>query len=99
MKQVVWKFPLTNGETQIFRMPKGAQILDVQVQYETFVLWALVDPRIPYEDRTLVRLNTGDIVPDMEYYRHISTLQFRGDVSHFFIKYKDDELPWRHIPG
>ena len=43
--KVVWKFPLPlqGGSTPVV-MPWGAQVLTAQLQHDTIMLWAAVDP-------------------------------------------------------
>lgn len=50
MDQTIWKYPLRVKETETFLMPRGAEILTIQVQNETPCIWALVDPNETYQD-------------------------------------------------
>lgn len=61
MKQI-WKFPL-HPDVIAYDMPAGAKILTVQVQDDTPVLWALVNPLAPKEPRQIRFIPTGQ---DME---------------------------------
>lgn len=42
MKKQIWKYPLTEPNTIALVMPKGAEILTVQMQGREPMLWALV---------------------------------------------------------
>lgn len=43
MEQVIWKFPLKTTDAQKLSLPKGAEILCVQTQFNEPCLWALVE--------------------------------------------------------
>lgn len=60
----IWKYTLKTTDEQTAEMPRGAQILTVQTQGDTPMLWALVDPGAPTERRTILTHGTGHEVPD-----------------------------------
>lgn len=65
MKKQIWKFPI-NPNKVIIEMPKDAEILTIQSQYEIPCIWALVDPDGEKELRHLEVYGTGhDIHYDM----------------------------------
>jgi len=68
----------------IIDMPKGAQLLDVQVQNGYPQLWALVDPDAEMEERYLTIVGTGhDIgLGNMEY---VGTYQIDGGIFIFHV--------------
>lgn len=75
-------------------LPAGAEILSVQAQNNTPVLWALVDPEAPKEKRKLVLLNTGGEMPtDVSFHRFLGTFQLNGGglVFHLF---EDTDVPF-----
>lgn len=76
MNRQIWKYTL--GETEQFKMPKGAEILTAQTQGELICIWALVDPLSEKEDRYFEVFGTGENIPyDMGIERkHIGTVQF-----------------------
>lgn len=81
----IWKFPLDVTDVQDVRMPAGAEVLTVQVQYEAPVLWAKVDPGNAYEPRRVFIHGTGHKVhPDAAHY--VGTFQMLGGqfVGHVF---------------
>lgn len=55
----IWKFPLAVDDHVKIRVPRDAKILAVQVQDGTPCIWALVEPRMPKEDRTFRIFGTG----------------------------------------
>jgi len=61
MEKTIFKYPLTSQQTQIIQMPKGAQILTLQMQKDTPCIWALLDVDIdnPKEFRTFELYGTG----------------------------------------
>ena len=60
-------------------MPKGAEILSVQVQADVLCLWALVDPDAKLQKRVIEILGTGNPidVPGVTH-KFIGTVQMRG---------------------
>jgi hypothetical protein len=100
MSQVIWKYTLMPGESQL-EFPSGATILSVQLQREVPVVWALVDPdEETREARTFVTCPTGERF-DVESDKRMSflgTVQRRGGtfVWHIFeivAAYKAVTLP------
>lgn len=59
MKQVIFKYPLATVEEQVIEMPKGAEILSLQVQNNLPTLWAMVDTEAPLEGRVFISVLTG----------------------------------------
>lgn len=59
MKKTIWKFELETRDDQEIKMPIGAQVLTVQMQFGTPCLWALVDPNKEKETRTFEVVGTG----------------------------------------
>ncbi len=73
----VYKYQLTtNRETQL-ELPKGADILKVDVQNDTVCLWAMVDPNAKKEARTFEVFGTGHPMPDFNR-RFINTFFVQG---------------------
>lgn len=62
MKKVIWKFELSVDNLSI-EMPKGAEILSVQVQNNKPCIWALVDPKAPMKEKVIEVFGTGKEVP------------------------------------
>ena len=84
MYKQIWKYDLETRDSQIIRMPKDAQILCVQIQFAKPRIWALVDPKQPFEDRHILIFGTGH--PVFQECLYIGTFQIRnGDlVFHVF---------------
>lgn len=61
MTRTIWKFPLLAADSQIVKMPKGAKILSVDVQYGNPHIWALVDPNASGRDRLIFMHGTGHV--------------------------------------
>lgn len=57
--RTIYKYPLEITDIQSVEMPKGAQILCVQMQNGTPCLWAMVDPDRPMETRGVITIGTG----------------------------------------
>jgi len=81
----IFKYPLEVLSEQVVKMPKGAVILDVQVQNGKPCLWAVVDQYSPTVERTIYTLGTGQEVA-LRNRKHIATYQLDGGelVYHVF---------------
>ena len=58
-------------------MPKGAEILTIQIQDGIPCLWALVDPDQKTESKTIIVLGTGDTISKLDRKEYIGTYQER----------------------
>ena len=65
MKKTIWKFCLKTTDLQSVKMPKGAEILHVNSQFNNLKIWALVDPEQEREERFFEIFGTGHTV-DMD---------------------------------
>lgn len=89
MKRVIWKFnaDLQQGDEVHIEMPKGAEVLSLQVQHGSAVLWAMVNPdeRIKKERRRFKWVPTGGEVPRGGRF-FVGTVQLEGGalVFHLF---------------
>lgn len=84
----IWKYPILTTDWQEIHIPRGADILTVQVQHGDACLWARVNPAQPPESRMIEVFGTGhEIHKDMGVERrYIGTYQLaNGDlVFHVF---------------
>ena len=82
----IWKFGLRNGLQNELLMPRGATVLDVQLQYGTPCVWALVDPDAERESRHFELVGTGwtTTEEDQERRVYIGTYQHPPQVWHVF---------------
>ena len=78
MSKTIHKYILTSR----VEMPKGAQILDIQMQGALIQIWALVDPTAPMEVRRFETAGTGWTVGEGLWY--IKSLQDGSYVWHIF---------------
>ena len=60
MEKQIYKYPLTPVDIQIIKMPKGAEILSLQVQNNVPCIWALVDKTQSEEERYFETFATGE---------------------------------------
>lgn len=60
----IWKFSLNVTDEQIVPMPKGSEILTVQIQQGRINLWARCSETAPKEDVRICIYGTGHTVPD-----------------------------------
>lgn len=82
MTKVIHKFNLS----QSVWMPKGAEILTIQLQYDSPKIWAIVDPyEINQESRIFRVIGTGEEFDHSHNMKYISTCQTdTGLVWHVF---------------
>jgi hypothetical protein len=87
MKKTIWKFEIGTNKI-IIEMPKGAEILTIQTQYNVPCIWAMVDPNAEKELRHFEIFETGhEIYFDMGVERkYINSFQLLGGdlVFHVF---------------
>jgi hypothetical protein len=81
--KTVWKFPVTPGPFEV-EMPKGAQVLSVQVQGGEPFMWALVDDQAPKEKRSFNTVGTGHDSDEIQNWRFVGTFQLGPLVFHLF---------------
>ena len=76
----VYKYPVPSGGGYFEMMlPKGAQILDVQVQHQLLQMWALVDSNCEtIESRNFLFAGTGMPIDHDGTLLHIGTFQTQG---------------------
>lgn len=82
----VFKYQIEARDSQTITMPKGAEILTVQVQHGEPCIWALVNPDNEPEEVKLRIHGTGHNVPSSELLSYIGTFQLHGGnfVFHVF---------------
>lgn len=89
----IWKFQLQSTDRQAFCLPKGAEILTIQVQGGEPYFWALVDPLQEQVERFIEMYGTGHPVPFEEGFtkKYIGTYQlYNGSlVFHVFESIKE----------
>lgn len=72
----IWKFPLVITDQNEIEMPKGAELLTVQLQHGEPQLWASVDPSAPKVRRRIMVHGTGHQVDVFNVY--LATFQIAG---------------------
>jgi hypothetical protein len=78
--KTIWKFPVpveNAGDRVTMKMPKGADILTIQVQQNTICLSAIVDPAKEVVDFEILLVGTGHALP-MIADKYIGTIQLDG---------------------
>jgi hypothetical protein len=87
MAMKIWKFRLELTDTQQLQLPKGAEILSVQVQASIICMWALCDDNANIVDRRINIYGTGHKLPENSHIgEFIATVQLAGGdlVFHVF---------------
>jgi len=86
MNKVIWKYELNTTDVQKLGMPKGAEILTVQTQFDKPCLWALVNPDAEKETRGFMTYGTGHTIPTEPYpHKYIGTYQLNSGVLVFHV--------------
>lgn len=80
----VWKYVLPVTDLFSLQMPKGGELLTVQLQGDEAQLWALVEPEREREDRHFRLAGTGRLITE-NVFQYVGTFQTRmGLVFHLF---------------
>lgn len=85
--KAIYKYPLGVNDTARLDMPKGADILALQVQRSLPCIWAMVDIPLPQIVRRRFRtFGTGHMIPDGFDGTYVGTYQLSGGdlVFHVF---------------
>ncbi len=82
----IWKFPIKTTDVQFLDIPRGAQILSVQVQAGQPCIWALVNPDADKSKRHIRIYGTGHRVDERYVGTFVGTYQQLGGslVFHVF---------------
>jgi hypothetical protein len=85
MSKGIYKYPVPVTASFTLDMPRGAEVLTVQVQHGEPVLWALVDVAASLERREFAVHGTGHEMPEGER-RYVGTFQLEGGhfIGHLF---------------
>lgn len=92
MRRSIWKFNLPlaregRGLTCEAMIPRGARVLDVQIQRGEIRLWALVDPAAEPVRRLILVIGTGwDLDAGIEACQYLSTIQDADLIWHIFLE-------------
>jgi len=98
-KRTIWKYTVPaihRSGHSCLPMPRGAKVLSVQVQGTAPVLWAMVDPDAPKEERFFQIVGTGwDFDPTG--FDFVGTFQCDGGglVFHLFERVQTTKAPDR----
>lgn len=76
-KMRIWKWSIEVTDRQTVMMPKGAKLLDVQMQGGECCAWALCDQNAEKEPRHLAIYGTGNPMPD-EPGEYLATFQMHS---------------------
>lgn len=58
--RTIWEFPFLSSAIVEIQMPKGAEVMDVEMRASTPCLWAIVDTDHPLETRRFRVYGTGN---------------------------------------
>lgn len=86
---IIWKYPLEiTTDIQLIEIPKGAQILTVQVQNGLPCIWALVNPDATKAQVEIYTFDTGQPNVDTNGLSYVGTYLLIEDmyVGHVWVK-------------
>ena len=83
--QVIYKYPVEPIRLKFVHMiPKGAEVLCVQMQNDAPQMWVLVDPDAEMERREFIRVGTGWEHKKTSKSQYVGTYQELPFVWHIF---------------
>jgi len=81
----IYKYPFSISNAFTLGLPRGAQILSVQVQDAQPVLWAMVDTEEVVQLREFRVFGTGQPMPDLPRVDFLATIQMDFLCWHIFV--------------
>ena len=81
--KTIWKCTLAPDSRQTVTLPRGAELLTVQVQFDLVQLWAVVDSSQPVETRYIHIVGTGHPIGFAG--KYIGTFQLDGGALVFHV--------------
>lgn len=92
--KVIYKYELESFKYQSIKIPKDAKILTAQIQYDSIMLWAIVNPDNTELDFNFYVAPTGQPFPDdinIDDFIFINTVQIGGGslIFHVFKEMKE----------
>ena len=95
--KTIWKLELQPNRLQAIPIPVGGQILTVQTKgNDAPLMWVLVDPDMPLQDRFLGIYTTNTAVPD-DPGRYVATFQIMDGMLEFHLFEMDEPPPGARI--
>jgi hypothetical protein len=84
--KTIWKFKLQTTDEQQILMPKGSEILTVQIQDGEPCIWAMInEPNAEAEKRYIEVFGTGNPILSHGPRKYIGTYQLRGGALVFHV--------------
>lgn len=82
----IYKYEVRMVDRFTISLPAGAELLDVQNQFGTPQLWALVDPSASSSERTFRLAGTGHPIDESDGLFYVGSFQMQGGalVFHLF---------------
>jgi len=87
----IWKWKLERTDAQILDLPKGAEILTVQVQNDIPQLWAMVDDSVTETERRHIAMYGTDHPIYSKHGKYIGTIQLYSGKLVFHVFEEKDE--------
>ena len=84
--KTIFKYQLEIKDTQVIKIPKGADPFTAQFQGEQLCVWAAVETDAELEDREFRIFGTGQPLDLSGVFRYLSTVQQGSLVWHIFTK-------------
>jgi len=92
-EKTIWKYPLKITDKQLLQLPIRSEILTVQIQNGRPQLWALVNPKLPTEEKQIYIYGTGHKLSNSNNLKYISTIQIDNGLLMFHVFESKNRLP------
>jgi hypothetical protein len=83
--KTIYKYAIPTTDFQEVRMPRGAEVLCVQMQHDIPCVWALVDREEPLVGRLFSTYGTGHTINLEESAKYVGTYQLHGGALVFHV--------------
>lgn len=81
----IWKAVLKPQDTQVVKMPAGAEILCAREQHEQICIWFRCDPTAPESNRDIAIVGTGQTAPAGWESRYLGSAALMGGNMMFHV--------------
>ena len=82
---IIYKYPLKVVPKQLIVIQEDWLPLSLQIQNDIPILWALIDPANPIENREIIMVGTGTSFNLNDDIIHLGTVQIGRYVWHYFM--------------
>ena len=95
--RTIWKYQVPFTEQFSLDLPRGAEVLTMQLQREVPTIWVELDSDAPLISRTFALVGTGHPIPEDDVLMYVGTFQVQGGMFVYHLYEKLDLGP-RMLP-